>query len=57
MRALLDRAGAHWTLDEPGVVSTVVPVEAVRPLIPAELAERLGAVAAATVRAARSALF
>jgi CRP-like cAMP-binding protein len=57
MRALLDRAGAHWSLDEPGVVTTVVPVEAVLPFIPADLADRLGVVAANTVRAARSALF
>lgn len=56
MRALLDRFGARWTFEEPGVVATTIPVENVTGLIDEELAAALQAAAHDIVTTASLAL-
>jgi RimJ/RimL family protein N-acetyltransferase len=56
MRALLDRAGANWEHDEPGVVTTMLKVSAVRALIDPETAAALEAAAHDVITAASLAL-
>ena len=56
MRAVLDRVGAHWRFEEPGVVATTIEVADVHDLIPPETAEALQAAARDIVTAASLAL-
>jgi CRP-like cAMP-binding protein/GNAT superfamily N-acetyltransferase len=56
MRALLDRAGARWTFEEPGVVAATVAVEDARVLLPPNLESALGATAGDIIAAAGLAL-
>jgi CRP-like cAMP-binding protein/GNAT superfamily N-acetyltransferase len=56
MRALLDRVGAHWSFEEPGVVAATVDVADVHDLVPAETAAALRAAAHEIVTAAGLAL-
>jgi RimJ/RimL family protein N-acetyltransferase len=56
MRALLDRAGARWTFDEPGVVGTTFDVAAVTGLLDSDLAAALAISAREIVAAASLAL-
>jgi CRP-like cAMP-binding protein len=56
MRSLLDKVGAHWVLDEPGVVATVIDVERFEGLVDAETSAALQAAAHDIVAAAHLAL-
>lgn len=56
MRALLDRFGARWSFEEPGVVATTIPVENVTGLIDEQLAAALQAAARDIVTTAGLAL-
>jgi RimJ/RimL family protein N-acetyltransferase len=56
MRALLDRVGAHWTFEEPGVVGTTVDVADVHDLIPEATVAALQEAAREIVTAASLAL-
>jgi RimJ/RimL family protein N-acetyltransferase len=56
MRALLDRVGAHWQFEEPGVVATTIDVADVHDLIPPVTATALQAAAREIVTAASLAL-
>ena len=56
MRAVLDRVGAHWSLEEPGVVAATIDVADVRDLIPPDTAAALQTAAREIVTAASLAL-
>jgi CRP-like cAMP-binding protein len=57
MRAVLNKAGAHWEHAETGVMETDVAVDGTRPLIPAEWWSALGAVTDEIVEVAGLALW
>jgi hypothetical protein len=56
MRAVLDRVGAHWSFEEPGVVAATVEVADVHDLVPAATATALRDAASEIVTAAGLAL-
>jgi CRP-like cAMP-binding protein/GNAT superfamily N-acetyltransferase len=56
MRAVLDRVGAHWSFEEPGVVAATIDVADVHDLVPAETAAALRQAAHKIVTAASLAL-
>ena len=56
MRAVLDKAGAHWSFEEPGVVAATLDVADVHDLLPPEVAAALRHAAHEIVTAASLAL-
>jgi RimJ/RimL family protein N-acetyltransferase len=56
MRAVLDRVGAHWSFEEPGVVAATIDVADVHDLVPPETAAALRHAAHEIVTAASLAL-
>jgi CRP-like cAMP-binding protein len=57
MRAVMNKAGAHWEHAETGVMQTAFPVHATRPLLPADQWDALGAVTDQVVEVAGLALW
>ena len=57
MRAVMNKAGAHWEHAETGVMETAFAVDATRPLLPAEQWDALGTVTEEIVEVAGLALW
>ena len=57
MRAVMNKAGAHWEHAETGVMETAFPVDATRPLLAADQWDALGAVTDEIVEVAGLALW
>ena len=57
MRAVMNKAGAHWEHAETGVMETAFPVDATRALVPADQWDALGAVTDEIVEVAGLALW
>lgn len=57
MRAIFNRAGAHWTHSEPGVLHTSIPSAGYRDVLPPGIQQRLATVSADIIWGAGTMLF